>query len=107
MSPEDREQLAVRLARASDTPTSQFLDSFRRLLSAARSYHRLAETACNRELTPREETRVKHLESRVTQHARELGCGVTFSRDPRGYVVKLNLPDGSSNTWGYDGWGIG
>lgn len=107
MSPADREQLAVMLARASDTPTFQFLDSFRRLLSAARSYQRLAETACSRELTPREEIRVKHLESRMTQHARELGCGVTFSGDPRGYVVKLQLPSGASNTLGNDGWGIG
>lgn len=107
MSPEDRVQLAVLLARASDTPTFQLLDSFRRLLRAARTYQRLAETACNRELTPRESASVERLEKRLTQHARELGCGVTFSGDPRGYVVKLQLPSGASNTLGNDGWGIG
>ena len=32
--------------------------------------------------------------------------GVTFQGDPRGYVVKLQLVNGASNTWGKDGWGV-
>lgn len=37
----------------------------------------------------------------------ELGGEVTG--DPRGYCLKLHLPDGSHNTWGgkESGWGIG
>ena len=36
--------------------------------------------------------------------AKEAGCGVVFSGDPRGSTVKLHLPNGESNSWGGDGW---
>lgn len=77
------------------------------LIRLARSYQRIQETACNRELTPREKAREKSLERRLTEEAKARGLGITFSGDPRGFVVKLQFPDGASNTWGQDGWGIG
>lgn len=77
------------------------------LVRLARSYQRLQETACNRELTRREKTREANLERRIAEECKAIGLGVTFSGDPRGFVVKLQFPDGASNTWGQDGWGIG
>lgn len=76
------------------------------LLSAAGRYQRLAEHACNRELTQGEQRRQGVLEAHIRSTLQPYGCGVTFSRDPRGFVVKVQFPDGTSNTWGNDGWGI-
>ena len=83
---------------------ASILDS---LLRNARSYQRLSELSCNQELTKRENARALSLEKTMREQAASLGLGITFSGDPRGFVVKLQFPDGASNTWGQDGWGIG
>lgn len=39
----------------------------------------------------------------------DVALNADLSGDPRGYCLKLHLPDGSHNTWGgqESGWGIG
>lgn len=39
----------------------------------------------------------------------KIDCGIEVTGDPRGYCLKLHLPDGSYNTWGGKeaGYGIG
>lgn len=118
MSARDREAFAtlcILLARdckgagwsKGNVPAFSIVRTASSLTLLAASYRRLAESACNRELTPRETARVSSLEKRLADTAAALGCGVTFAGDPRGYVVKLQLPSGASNTLGNDGWGIG
>jgi hypothetical protein len=106
--------LAARLI-ASPSPTNdrvrvnKIVNATVELLRLADRLHRYAEAACNYQLTPAQEKRVEHLEARVQAICcDELGIGVKFNGDPRGYAVKLLLPSGDYNTWGgkEDGWGI-
>lgn len=99
------------------TPPTAVIDYGRAILRAARTIQRLAETACNRPLTEREERRHAAAVARIRKSLAELatwstdGRSVTIAeigRDPRGYCVKLRLPSGKGNTWGGDecGWGV-
>jgi len=74
-----------------------------RLLRWAGTYQRLCETACNRELTAREETRKVRARAAITERLRHFSCKATFSGDPRGCCVKIQLPDGYTNDWGNEG----
>jgi hypothetical protein len=78
------------------------------LLRLADRLQRYAEAACNYQLTINQEHRVGRLEKRVREICQGWGIGVKFNGDPRGYVVRLMLPNGSYNTWGgkAEGWGI-
>lgn len=79
------------------------------LKAMARSLRRLAEAACNRELTRREVKRTENLKQAVCRLVIEYGISnVDFNGDPRGYAVYLHFPDGRGNTMGGDetGWGI-
>jgi|SRR5882724_140579 len=77
-----------------------------RICKLSRSHGRLQESACNYGLTPRQESRERNIESEITKLASELGFGVEFSGDPRGYTVKLLLPSGDKNNWGDTGYGV-
>ena len=83
-------------------------DVARRLMRYARTHGRLAETACNRELTPREEKQDGLTERHISELAATVGAAAKFSGDPRGYTVKLAWKDGAHNTWGgaSEGWGV-
>ena len=70
------------------------------------SLHRLAEAACDRELTQKEETRVLNLESKVHEIAALLGFKEEFNSDPRGAYIKFLLPSGRSNNWDGKSWRI-
>lgn len=78
------------------------------LMGMARSIHRLAEAACNRELTKAEQKRDSRLEKSVSEILAGYGLVAKFNGDPRGYAVNIHFPDGSYNTWGgkEEGWGI-
>jgi len=77
----------------------------------ATTHARLAETAVNRDLTPREERQDRAVEARIRELVASLpkprgraAIGVEFSGDPRGFTVKLVVPgDKGGNTWGLDG----
>lgn len=43
---------------------------------------------------------------KIIKTAEGAGCDVAFSGDPRGATVKLLLPNGESNSWGGEGWGV-
>lgn len=111
------------------------LSEIHSLLRKAKSLSGIAERQCSEEMSPEETARVEKREAFLersiakivsTRNARvgktadevekliggEEGLGrvsVTFDGDPRGYVVKLHLPDGAYNTLGgrETGWGIG
>lgn len=80
-----------------------------KLCSLARAHNRLAEVACNRELTARDIGRVEYIHAAIKAILEPYGITrVSFSGDPRGYTVKIHFPDGRGNTMGGDseGWGI-
>lgn len=68
--------------------------------------HRLAETACNRELTQHEEKRDDSITAKVQAIADQLGFKVRFNGDPRGGAIRFILPSGRSNNWDGQTWGI-
>ena len=61
------------------------------------------------ESIPRIAIQAARIERRLDILAQTHGARATFDGDPRGYVVKLHLPSGKSNTWGgkESGYGIG
>lgn len=81
------------------------------LARRAKRYAGRAEAACSYEWANEDgyELATTRLEKLITELALTIPGveGVTFQGDPRGYVVRLQLVDGLSNTMGDDGWGIG
>lgn len=86
-------------------------------IDLARKHHRLAEAACNRELTgaerkaydeittqglPRILTRLQGAEDNAISD--EARAAILVSGDPRGATVKLKLPSGKTNDFGGEGW---
>lgn len=96
----------------------------RAILRDAATLQRLAVTACNRELTARENAQENACELRLTKRVASIGVGtfgvhvpvenrdagfrVTVCGAPRGYVVKLHFPSGAYNNWGgkESGYGV-
>lgn len=70
---------------------------------------RLYEIDCSEKLSEaQQEThdrRKKDIEDRVTRRLNDLGLTFEFNDDPRGYAIKVKLPNGRNNNWGGD-WGI-
>ena len=100
-------QLAVIMARANAiAPAAR--DTIELIKLGAR-HCKLAEHACNRELTERELRQAPKIEERIIALAAEYGATVIFGGDPRGFTVRLHFgPDikrePSNNIGG--GWGI-
>lgn len=82
--------------------------TMRLILRHGRTLGRLAEEECSYERTERQqayaEKQEAHVTARVEALAKSLGCGVVFSGDPRGHVVKLIMPDGFTDDWGNTGF---
>ncbi len=122
----ERDEFIATLTRAlPNTPAHIVTQYARLLLRHAKSHGNIAEAECNghpamsspyidsktaSKLQAQHEAwcekRERQLERRMTQIAGELGVGIVFGGDPRGYTVKLQLPNGESNTWGRDGFGV-
>jgi len=68
--------------------------------------HRLAETACNRELTHREQDKNDRIESRVRDLLTLYQIPVRFEGDPRGGTIRMSFVSGASNNRGNEDWGI-
>lgn len=75
----------------------------KRILRMAATVQRLAETACNRELTEQEIRKDEKLQMDIIAILAPQDCEVKFSGDPRGCVVKIQVPDGYTNDWGKEG----
>jgi hypothetical protein len=75
------------------------------LCNLAGAIHRLAETACNRELTQREKMADERAERRIREVCAEIDkrLKVTTSGDPRGCVVMLVVPSGWTNDFCNEG----
>lgn len=79
------------------------MQDLQRLLRWSATYQRLAETACNRELTPKEKERWRRVASAIAERLSHFSCKVKFQGDPRGLCVKIQVPDGYTNDFGREG----
>jgi hypothetical protein len=79
------------------------LHECQRLMRYAATLQRLAETACNRELTVAEIRKEERIQMDVIAILAPHDCEVKFGGDPRGCVVKIVVPDGYTNDWGAEG----
>ena len=76
------------------------------VVGKARTLTALAIAACNRTLTDKEDKRKIDEQYWIIKLVTPYGVTVNYGGDPRGFVVKLQFPNGESNSWGNDGWGI-
>lgn len=111
--PNKNDALALEIAQYAPEPPATWSECVRlakRIRRLARAIHRLAETACNRELTDDEKKRDENAVHNFKQAAKSIGCGSRFSGDPRGCCAFLVFPEITRrfNTWGgvEDGWGV-
>jgi hypothetical protein len=98
MSTKDKLEFVYAMAKHS----SLTLSDCQRIMRYATTIQRLAETACNRELTEQEFNKQRRIILRLKDV-----CGkdvrIITHGDPRGCVVKLIVPDGYTNDWGSEG----
>jgi hypothetical protein len=79
------------------------LHDCKRLLHYGATVKRLAELACNRELTPSEIRKDEKIQMDILAICAPHDCEVKFGGDPRGCTVKIAVPDGYTNDWGKEG----
>lgn len=123
----EREEFVATLARALPAvPAHLVARNARLLMRHAKTHGNLAEAECNGpgdwvnsipypragqiydEHAKRCERRTAQVERRISALCADLGIVPDFGGDPRGYTVKVKLPNGAHNTWGgaEDGWGV-
>ena len=100
------EQLAMDIQRGGGraSPTSAAW-----LIRLATKHQKMMVDACNGEFTAYDENdqpvpKLAKLQAQIEEAARQHGCGVVFSGDPRGSTVKLILPNKESNSLDKEGW---
>lgn len=75
-----------------------------KMLKLSATHHRLCETACNRELTAKEEVKMARVETALMELTWTIvASGVCISHDPRGATIKLRVKSGFTNDWGKEG----
>jgi hypothetical protein len=79
------------------------LHDCKRIMRYASTVQRLAETACNQELTVAEIRKDERMQMDIIEICAPSNIEAKFSGDPRGCVVKLIVPDGYTNDWGREG----
>lgn len=79
------------------------LSDLQRLLRMAATVQRLAETACNRELTVAEIRKDEKVQMDIIALCVSFDAEAKFQGDPRGCCVKVVVTDGYTNDWGREG----
>jgi DNA N-6-adenine-methyltransferase (Dam) len=51
----------------------------------------------------RDEAKEERIQAKVTELCKAFGCVPVFQGDPRGNVLKIQVPDGYTNDWGREG----
>ena len=79
-----------------------------KLITLATRAQRYNVLACNVGLTPRQEKNAAHIDNQAQTVGAALHATIRTNGDPRGYALKILLPNGAYNTWGgvEHGWGI-
>jgi hypothetical protein len=96
----DRIEFAMFMGRF----TNSMLHDIQQVMRNAKTHALLCETMCNRELTAKEQAKLKRLEDGFQLWAKRTGCtGVITARDPRGCTVKLRVKCGFTNDFAQEG----
>jgi len=100
------EQLAMDIERGGGQASKS---SAARLIRLATKYQKLMVDSCNGDFDAYDENgepvpKLAKLQAQIEETAKQHGCGVVFSGDPRGSTVKLILPNKASNSFGGEGW---
>lgn len=95
-----RDEFVRRVALAAvNVPIAKAFRLARELRSLARESARLAELACNRELTLREDARDTELDARVKAIGEQLGLRAYRQGDPRGWTIRVEVGKRLANSW--------
>jgi hypothetical protein len=100
------EQLAMDIQRGGGQATKT---SAAWLIRLATKHQKMMVDVCNGDFIAYDESdqpvpQLAKLQAAIEEAAKQLGCGVMFSGDPRGSTVKLILPNKASNSMGGEGW---
>ena len=68
---------------------------------------KLAENACNRELSDREKRRDNEMDTRVEAIGKELGLKAYRQGDPRGWTIRVVVGKELANNWDGESTGCG
>lgn len=109
MSDFEHEALIVHLARCFPFQPPREIAAFaNRLQSLARQAQAFAVADCNGELNEKNAVRQSDVHRHLREHCEGWNIPVKVGGDPRGYVVKITLPNGAHNSFGgaSEGWGV-
>jgi hypothetical protein len=101
------QELAAALLKHAPKLSADAFKVARRMRRLAIPAARLAETACDRGLTRREEDTSAKLELAFKALCESVGCKARIYGDPRGFVFSVLFPDGFHNSWGGSECGFG
>ena len=93
----------VEFAWAMGRHSTATLWHIQRLMRTAATLQRLAIEHCNRELSELEQMKQSRATKRIHALCAEIGVKATTYGDPRGCVVKIQVPDGYTNDFGNEG----
>jgi len=87
-----------------------------RLLRYGATLGRLAEEQCNgyqdwkgnwdERATQRSEAKEERIRAKAEKLCAQFGCHIVTQGDPRGNVLKIQVPSGYTNDWGREGIGV-
>ena len=103
----ERQDFIRRVVTASKLPNTKATKLAIELWNMGQRSARLAENACNRELTPREEKRDDAMDARVKAIGEELGLKAYRQGDPRGWTIRVEVGKELANNWDGETTGCG
>jgi hypothetical protein len=93
--------------------TRERINAAHRLLRYGATLGCIAERQCNGYQTfnyewdekaeKRDEAKEERIQSKVQKLCDAIGCTPVYQGDPRGNVLKIQVPDGYTNDWGREG----
>ena len=102
-----REDFIRRVQTASKIPKGKSKILARELWAMGPYSAKLAEHACNRELSERETKRDNEMDARVEEIGKELGLKAFRQGDPRGWTIRVVVGKELSNNWDGETCGCG
>ena len=103
----ERQDFIRRIVAASVLPEAKATKLAVELFRMGPASARLAENACNRELTPREDARDDRMDARVEAIGKELGLKAYRQGDPRGWTIRVVVGRELATSWDAETVGCG
>ncbi len=104
---DEKQDFIRRVVSASKIPSDKAIALAKELWNMSGRSSRLAEVACNRELTPAEDALDDRLDARVKEIGGELGLRAYRQGDPRGWTIRVVVGRELANCWDNETTGCG